>query len=341
MFFDAWLRPRPDLASVDIRRYAEGLEAALKLMTASAFNCTFALMVTICVLTFVASQVTGNFSWMDRIWPGAPIIFAWTIVYYTMGGGNPHGIKGPYVNVATVYASFITLWGVRLAYNFYRRGGYCCGGEDYRWDYVRTWRVLRNRVVRALFNLFLVSIFQSSLLWAITLPMLSFPADALTRRDGISVGFLLFLLFFEVVCDQQQWNFQNAKRRRGGKMGNQRSPPLCGFCVTGVFGYSRHLNLFCEALIWVTLAVAAHSRQGSPAPWQWWQGVGCLMLVLLIYLSARFITERLSLKKYPQYAVYQHTTPMLVPALRSTTARTLYLIQKTSSQGAKSNRKQQ
>jgi steroid 5-alpha reductase family enzyme len=30
-----------------------------------------------------------------------------------------------------------TLWGLRLTYNFWRKGGYKKGGEDYRWAYIR------------------------------------------------------------------------------------------------------------------------------------------------------------------------------------------------------------
>jgi steroid 5-alpha reductase family enzyme len=33
--------------------------------------------------------------------------------------------------------SLTSLWGLRLTYNFYRKGGYKKGGEDYRWAYIR------------------------------------------------------------------------------------------------------------------------------------------------------------------------------------------------------------
>ena len=38
------------------------------------------------------------------------------------------------VNLMTV---LVVAWGVRLTYNFARKGGYKKGGEDYRWAHVR------------------------------------------------------------------------------------------------------------------------------------------------------------------------------------------------------------
>ncbi|CCW71095.1 unnamed protein product [Phytomonas sp. Hart1] len=340
MASNSWIRLLPGFGSVSTHRSQKGLYGTLKLATASPFNCTFVLMVAICVLTFVVSQSTGNFSCMGRILPIACIMHAWIIAYYAIGS-NKRAMHRPYVNVATVYASFITFWGLRLVYNAYRRGGYIYGGKNFPWGYVRTGSFLRNRVSRMLFNLVFVCIFQSALIWAITLPMLSFPADALSQRDCIFLGFLLLLLIFETVCDQQQWNFHNAKRRPGNKTGGENSPPSYGFCMTGVFGYSRHLNLFCEIFIWFTLALAAaQNRRRSRVSWHWWQGVGCVIQAVVISLSTRLTTERLSLKKYPQYALYQSTTPILVPALKSTTAQTRYLIEKTSPRGTFNMKKQ-
>ena len=35
-------------------------------------------------------------------------------------------------------AGVVTAWGLRLSWNFWRKGGYS-GGEDYRWAVVRDW----------------------------------------------------------------------------------------------------------------------------------------------------------------------------------------------------------
>jgi steroid 5-alpha reductase family enzyme len=34
-------------------------------------------------------------------------------------------------------AILITIWGTRLSYNFYRKGGYSMDAEDYRWKIVK------------------------------------------------------------------------------------------------------------------------------------------------------------------------------------------------------------
>ena len=61
-----------------------------------------------------------------------------------------------------------TLWGLRLTYNFWRKGGYSSGGEDYRWPVLR--KKLNNRCLFTLFNLAFISFYQNILLLLIALP---------------------------------------------------------------------------------------------------------------------------------------------------------------------------
>lgn len=58
---------------------------------------------------------------VDQIWSISPVVYAW---YFThMSDYHPRLIA---------LALLISVWGARLTYNFYRKGGYN-GEEDYRW----------------------------------------------------------------------------------------------------------------------------------------------------------------------------------------------------------------
>lgn len=296
---------------------------AMEWAQADAYNATLALMVGVFALVFVASTWNDNYSWVDRSWSIVPVLYTWIIVLFKVregaGGGGGGGVGALLDTPPVLFLAAVTLWGIRLTYNFYRRGGYRRGGEDYRWNHVRTWPLMGNPVVWTLFNLCVISFFQTWLLWAITLPMLSLPLEAASALDHLYVGVFLALLFWETVCDNQQWRFhqQKAASREGVLK--------YGFCVTGTFGFSRHLNVFCEGSMWVTLATAAWCRRGSPMPlWQW---AGSVALVVLVHFSTGVITERLTKRKYPLYAVYQRTTPMLFPAFTSTTDRAVHLLE--------------
>ncbi|EPY23801.1 hypothetical protein STCU_03414 [Strigomonas culicis] len=282
---------------------------------------SFYLMLAVFVFVFIASHIHDNYSWVDRTWSIVPVVYAWMQASHTLAAATA---PVPLLNTVTVFCVLVTAWGLRLTYNFHRRGGYCRGGEDYRWNHVRTWPVLSTHpAVWVLFNLLVISLFQTWLLWAITLPVSSLPATALTGRDAVLALVLAALLLLEMACDNEQQHFQRAKR---GPRAAEDPTLRYGFCVTGLFGYSRHLNVFCEGAVWVVLALAAY-LQPAAAPLPWHRLAGCVVLEVLTWFSTGLITERLTRAKYPLYAVYQRTTPMLLPALTSTTARTLALLQ--------------
>lgn len=67
-----------------------------------------------------------------------------------------------------IMAAFIILWGLRLTYNFYRKGGYGKGGEDYRWEYIR-----KNypKMLVELLNFFFTSFYQLYLIYWFTTPI--------------------------------------------------------------------------------------------------------------------------------------------------------------------------
>ena len=106
--------------------------------------------------TWVASLVTREYSWVDRIWSVVPVVYVW--VFAVSSGFDARLV---------LMAALVTAWGIRLTFNFARKGGYRAGGEDYRWA------VLRERMsprAYQLFNLFFISIYQNVLILLFCLP---------------------------------------------------------------------------------------------------------------------------------------------------------------------------
>ena len=201
--------------------------------------------ITLC--TWVASLITREYSWVDRIWSIAPIIYVW--VFAAAGGFTPRLL---------LMAVLVTLWGIRLTFNFARKGGYRPGGEDYRWA------VLRGRMSRpqfAVFNLLFISIFQNAVILAFTLPAFTVAEEGALPLHGwdivIAACFLAFLVG-ETVADQQQWEFHRwkASERAAGRS------PQPGFLQTGLFRFSRHPNFFFEQAQWWAFSAFAVAATG-------------------------------------------------------------------------------
>lgn len=241
---------------------------------------------------WLLSVVTHEHSWVDRLWSITPIGYvAW---FAHVGGWSARGI---------LLTTLVLAWGVRLTFNFARKGGYAKGGEDYRWLELKK---RMSPLAFAAFNVLFVALFQNVLLLGITLPAHAAIATA-APLGPIDVALALvfaLLLALETVADEQQWRFQTAKRAAVAR--GEAHPP---FLTTGLFRWSRHPNFFAEQAMWCVLAVwaiAVGSRE--------WLLVlpGALTLVALFFGSTR-VTEELSVRKYPSYADYQRTTSKLIP----------------------------
>lgn len=257
----------------------------------------FFLLVEICAVTSVVcwllSIVTREYSWVDRIWSIAPVVYVWVVAVQTHFGDAR-------VNLIT---ALVSAWGVRLTYNFARKGGYKAGGEDYRWA------VLRQRlgpVGFQIFNFTFIAPFQNVLLLLIATPVIA------AAQNGSPLGladFALAVLFFgflalESAADAQQWRFQEAKAARKAR---QEAGP--DFCTTGLFRFSRHPNFFSEVSLWWCIYGFAVVATGQ---WVHWTGFGAVVLTGL-FQGSTTMTEAISKSKYPAYAEYQRRTSRLLP----------------------------
>ncbi len=113
---------------------------------------------------FILSEITGNCSQVDKIWSIVPLAYAWYIAY--AGGMSDRLI---------LMAILVSIWGIRLTYNFSRRGAYTlkfwAGEEDYRWGVLREKPELKGKVRWFFFNLFFISLYQNGLILLFTLPI--------------------------------------------------------------------------------------------------------------------------------------------------------------------------
>lgn len=259
------------------------------------------------VACFAVAELTRNCSQVDKLWSIMPIIYAW---YITWASGFPDRL--------VLMAGLVTLWGVRLTYNFSRRGAYklkfWTGEEDYRWEVLRQMPLLSSRIRWFFFNLFFISLYQMGLILLFTLPIL-------VALDGVEkplywADYLLALLMaaavvFETVADQQQWNFQNEKYRLKAAGEKLTGDYALGFAYRGLWRWIRHPNYAAEQTVWIVFyffSVAATGR------WFNWSVAGCLLLLLLFQGSSDF-SEGISSKKYPRYAIYQRQVGRFFPKL--------------------------
>ncbi len=247
---------------------------------------------------WIASLITKDTSWVDRIWSVVPVAYLWIFAIAA-------GLADARLDVM---ALLVTLWGARLTFNFARKGGYAgigAGAEDYRWA------VLRARMSPAqfqLFNLLFIVIFQNAVLVLIATPALT----AFQHRgapfgvaDALLTALFLAFLLGETVADQQQWDFQTAKARQRAA-GREPSPR---FARTGLWRLSRHPNFFFENAQWWVIFAFGALAAGSVLQWT----VVGIVLLLAVFIGSTSFTEAISLSKYPEYAEYQASTSAVIP----------------------------
>lgn len=95
------------------------------LITSFAFAIFF-----IAPVVLVAAEVNKNYSQVDRIWSILPVIYNCHYSLWAHLNGLPTN-RLDHVMAITI------LWGARLTFNYWRKGGYNIGSEDYRWVIVR------------------------------------------------------------------------------------------------------------------------------------------------------------------------------------------------------------
>jgi steroid 5-alpha reductase family enzyme len=242
---------------------------------------------------WILSLITGDVSWVDRIWSLAPVGYvAW------------FASQARFADVRLdLMLLLVTAWGLRLTYNFARKGGYSRGGEDYRWA------VLRQRLGPLgfqLFNATFIAPFQNAIILGFTLPAwaaLEHPAP-LAPTDYLATALFSLFLVGETVADEQQWRFHQDKAQRRASQQEIAEP----FLTAGLFRFSRHPNFFCEMAMWWSFYLFSVAGAGWLNP-----TIAGVIVLTLLFQGSTQMTEKITSGKYPSYAGYQRTTSRLIP----------------------------
>ena len=250
------------------------------------------------LLCFMLGEITRNNSQVDKIWSLLPIVYCWIIA--AKGGMHPRLV---------VMAVLATLWGLRLTYNFARKGAYKLrfweGEEDYRWEKVRALPFLQNRGVWMAFDLFFISGYQNALILMLTFPALvSMGSSApFGVMDAVAAVLMFGFILYETIADEQQWAFQTKKWsmiKSGKKLEELPAPYNKGFNTIGLWSVSRHPNYMAEQAIWVSLYLFSI---GAGVGIINWSMIGALLLIVLFTASTNLV-EGISSDKYPEYTNY-------------------------------------
>jgi steroid 5-alpha reductase family enzyme len=266
-------------------------------------------MIIVIIYSFVWSIVGNNCSKVDQIWSIVPWIYVWIFFFHYFYQSQIIHLR------LLLLAILTTLWGIRLTYNFWRRGGYgtfFVHEEDYRWPIIRS---KMNPFIFLIFNLTFIATYQNVLLWLIASPayIVAQSNPTVIHFPDLLLAFIFIsLLIFETVADQQQYNFQQYKHSLtlDERKNHQSESIRNGFLRKGLFQYCRHPNYFAEQAIWV--CVYCFSVLSDSISLVNWTISGCLLLILLFQGSTAF-SESITAEKYPAYRIYQKEVSQTIP----------------------------
>ncbi len=258
-------------------------------------------------LCFLVSELTRNYSQVDKLWSLMPLAYAWIIA-----------LQSHFQPLPTFAAILITAWGLRLTFNFARRGGYSwkfwTGEEDYRWEHLRQDPKFQNKASWVIFNLFFISYYQMGLILYFTLPVLLtwLPESRELNFWDFIIGLsAILLIVLETIADQQQYRFQTEKHRRL-EAGEDLGPYEIGFIDTGLWGIVRHPNYAAEQAFWLCIYLLSVSATGLWINWT----IGGIILLIILFKGSSDFSEQISAGKYPKYKAYIKRIPRFVPLIR-------------------------
>ncbi|KJZ71796.1 hypothetical protein HIM_08816 [Hirsutella minnesotensis 3608] len=269
----------------------------------------FAVSIFLGGVFLVVSEVNRNYSQVDRMWSILPNLYVVHLAVWARLAGLPH-------SRLDLIATFTTIWSLRLTFNYWRKGGYQRGSEDYRWE------IIKDKVpgpVFFVFNVTFISFIQSVLLFSFS----CVPAYAIllstrfepniTAADVAYFSVELLLVFSEWVSDGQQWNYQTAKHQyqKDAQLPKDWSQADLdrGFLTSGLWAYSRHPNFFAEQAIWFVLY---HWSCYATNTLYNWTVIGSASLIIL-FQGSTWLTELITAGKYPEYKDYQKQVSMFFP----------------------------
>ena len=245
------------------------------------------LMIITSAACLHCKRVDRNYSQVDKLWSVADSLR----LYHVASAPSPRLI---------LMALLITIWGLRLSYNFYRKGRYNIipwkGTEDYRWKVMREQTVLKGRIRFGIFNLLFISIYQNIVIFLFSSPLLlcsRFPDKSMTLIDLAAAAFMLFFIITEKIADDQLSRFHQEKLKAKNERSIYTESLKKGFLTEGLWKYVRHPNFTSEQCIWISFyffGVAASGKLLNITV------IGPLLLVIIFIGSSAPDREYISKK---------------------------------------------
>ena len=172
-----------------------------------AFYSMFYLYLCAATYSFVAGELTKNYSQVDRLWSTIPIVYCW---YFAYASGMDERL--------VLMSTLVSIWGVRLSFNFARKGGFSLvpwkGAEDYRWEVLqKDIPVFKIKLNWSLFNFFFICFYQMGLIFLFSLPILSAwqGNTEMTITDLVVASIMFCLIIIQTIADEQQHKYQTKK----------------------------------------------------------------------------------------------------------------------------------
>ncbi len=235
---------------------------------------------------FAVSFFANNSSVYDPYWSVAPLALAPWLAAQPSAAGAPLARRALVIGL-------VTLWGLRLTYNW-ARGFSGLAHED--WRYVD----LRRKTGRAywLVSLFGIHTMPTVMVYLGCLslyPALTSPRP-LGPLDALAAAVTLGAVTIELLADEQLLAFR--KERREGEI-----------LARGLWAFSRHPNYFGEVSFWWGLFLFAVAAD----PGAWWCGVGAAAITALFVVVSIPLLDRRSVERRPAYADHMKRVSALVP----------------------------
>ena len=264
------------------------------------------IMISASILCFIISELTRNYSQVDKVWSIMPIVYSFiTLINFPSTSER--------IMLMTV---LVSIWSCRLSFNFYRKGGYNIipwkGEEDYRWRILQQHPALKKGVRFSLFNLIFISFYQQFLIMLFSTPLLvaaKYNNISMNQLDYVAAFFMSLFILTETIADNQLYFFQQEKHEKVPEIVKFNNSLTKGFMIDGLWKYVRHPNYISEQLIWVSFYFFGVAASGQ---WLNWTLSGPVLLILLFMGSSEF-TERISLQKYPDYINYKQNVARFIP----------------------------
>jgi steroid 5-alpha reductase family enzyme len=293
-------------------RISDNMLLPLDLQPGSAALTLVTVMLLTALLCFAVSEITRNYSQVDKLWSIMPIIYCIIVLW---------NYPSPRLWLMT---ALVTIWGIRLSLNFGRKGGYSLipwrGEEDYRWKIMRERPELKGRFRFGLFNLLFISLYQNFLILLFSSPLLiavNTDKSGLNATDIAAAAIMLLFMLVETVADNQQFAFQKLKKQNVGSDPFYNQSLKAGFVCDGLWKHVRHPNFISEQMIWIGIYLFGVASTGR---WLNWTIAGSVLLVLLFQGSTQ-LTEKISSGKYPAYADYKRRVPRFFPGIFRSSSR--------------------